>query len=390
MAVFFPNDTVCVNGICLSKSVVNLTPIEQMKGFFSGMFSTANWPERWYCGSWNGFQGWSFVIADTITFLSYFGIPIFLIYFSLKRSTESWPFKNLLLLFSFFIMSCGITHLLDAVMFWKPVYNFLVFTKILTAAISFATLMASIIESGRLLSLKSPSELKRIVEERTNALRSTNKLLIDEIVRRKASEHDLQTQLELNEKMFREMHHRIKNNLQVILNMLFLKTRDLDDNTRKLLKPLEQRISSISRLHDKLLQSNNSMKVNLRKLTVDILDSQIPNENIAVDTAIEIPGDVELDSETALHFGLILSEAYTNSNKHAFSESGKNVFKVAYHTETGKFTIADNGKGMGSSHESSESFGMGLIQTFVKAMGASLSIDSGEHGTVLHIIPDIH
>ncbi len=383
LTIFYPNDTVCFSGLCVSKPPIPGSPLGELNSFFSNLLKVSGRPARWYCGSWTGFEGWTFVIADIITFLSYFGIPSYLIFVLQRRKSKYIPFRVLLWLFSFFILFCGITHLLDAIIFWYPVYNLLILVKVFTAAISFSTLVAAVIESGRLLSLKGPEELKRLVEVRTQELNEVNKQLALEIETRKKYELELKNQLDLNKQMFVETHHRIKNNLQVILNMLDLRLRSLPPETSRSIKPVAMRILSISKLHDKLLQSDVGEKVNIKHFVYEIINSlsSVIDDDLDVNTRIDINEKITFLPDNALNFGLVISEIYMNSAKHAFKIGRENHFFIQISEDGGLIEIGDNGSGFDIRSINQGSFGMMLIDTFVNAMNGELEILSDEQGT---------
>ncbi|MBC7886992.1 MAG: GHKL domain-containing protein [Ferruginibacter sp.] len=106
--------------------------------FFKGIFSTSQWPARWHCGYWSGFHGWLYIISDLMIWTAYFLIPILIInYFTQKK--EKIRFKKVYLLFAAFILLCGTTHFLDAMMFWIPMYRFNGLVRLLTGIVSLMT-----------------------------------------------------------------------------------------------------------------------------------------------------------------------------------------------------------------------------------------------------------
>src|ERR1041384_4019190 len=111
----------CRTGVSLSKAGGDSLPA-QVWEFFRGLFSTTQWPPRWYCGSWSDFHGWLYIISDIVIWAAYFLIPVFLVRFILSR--KDFPFPKTIWLFVAFILFCGATHLIDALIFWVPVYRF--------------------------------------------------------------------------------------------------------------------------------------------------------------------------------------------------------------------------------------------------------------------------
>jgi chemotaxis family two-component system sensor kinase Cph1 len=112
--------------------------MKQIIEFFSGLFDTRSWPPRWHCGYWTDFHGWLYIASDLAIWLSYFLIPVIIIgYFSKKRKTIK--FHKVYFLFAAFILLCGTTHFMDAVMFWVPMYRLNALIQLITAAVSVLT-----------------------------------------------------------------------------------------------------------------------------------------------------------------------------------------------------------------------------------------------------------
>ena len=132
--------------------------------YFGGLLDTSRWPARWTCGDWNETEGWVYIISDIIIFLSYFSIPIMLLWYVREK-----PLGNLrwiVILFGTFISLCGITHLIDATLFWEPVYRLSGFTKVLTGLISMITAVVLGFVIPPALKFKSPKEMQEEIDER--------------------------------------------------------------------------------------------------------------------------------------------------------------------------------------------------------------------------------
>ncbi len=100
-------------------------------------FGTTPFPARWHCGDWSPALGWLHIVSDTLIFCAYTSIPLGLLWFASRRPNV--PLLPLLVLFSAFIFSCGLTHLFEAVIFWWPIYPAAGVMKGLTALISLVT-----------------------------------------------------------------------------------------------------------------------------------------------------------------------------------------------------------------------------------------------------------
>ncbi|MAT14583.1 MAG: hypothetical protein CMJ46_04855 [Planctomyces sp.] len=144
--------------------------------FFSKLLDTSDFPSRWNCGTWTSGHGWLHIISDLSTWGAYMAIPIVLVTFAFRRGKEI-PFSYIYLLFAAFIMACGTVHLLEAIIFWNPVYRLSGIVKLITALVSWATVFA----------------LLRIVPQAMElpGLKKTNAKLQREINRRIEAEKDL-------------------------------------------------------------------------------------------------------------------------------------------------------------------------------------------------------
>ncbi|MBI1314864.1 GHKL domain-containing protein [bacterium] len=106
------------------------------------LFETDLWPPRWRCGEWSDSLGWMHIISDCFVFSAYVAIPLVLAYFVLKRKDMVFP--RIFWLFAAFIFACGTTHLVEAIIFWQPIYRFAGLLKFLTAVVSWLTVAALI------------------------------------------------------------------------------------------------------------------------------------------------------------------------------------------------------------------------------------------------------
>jgi signal transduction histidine kinase len=111
-----------------------------MANVVSGLFDTTGFPARWHCGVWSEALGWLHIGSDVAIFSAYTAIPLVLAYFILRKPDV--PFPRVLWLFVVFIFACGFGHLLEAIIFWQPVYRLAGVVKLGTAVVSWATVVA--------------------------------------------------------------------------------------------------------------------------------------------------------------------------------------------------------------------------------------------------------
>jgi PAS domain S-box-containing protein len=193
------------------------------------------------------------------------------------------------------------------------------------------------------------------------------------------------------EVLIKEIHHRVKNNLQLISSIIYIKilalgksdVSDFLENTRK-------KIHSIALIHERLLQTNNLDKVEISDYLGKMLyDLQAAHDNTSMQLTIqaEIPKTV-FDLDTAIYCGLIVNELVTNAMKHAFKDRGEGTILVSLVKDGNTFIlqVRDDGITLPESIVPGHagSFGMQLIQIFAKQLGGAMEIIR-EKGTIFLI-----
>jgi len=167
-AVFLKPDSIC--SLCQNHKAVNKAQLSfggQFKEFFAKLFDTHDWPSRWHCGTWTDFHGWLYIISDLFIWAAYFAIPILLYRIVLKR--KDIPFLKVFWLFIAFILLCGLTHLVDAGMFWWPVYRISASVRFATAVVSVFTVFALYKIVPLINNLRTVEQLEFQIEERKRA-----------------------------------------------------------------------------------------------------------------------------------------------------------------------------------------------------------------------------
>lgn len=108
--------------------------------WIENLFDTSDFPPRWQCGNWSEALGWTYIGADLLIAGAYFAIPISILVYFQRRGKELY-FPALYWLFAAFILLCGIGHLVDATLFWRPWYRFSLLINLATALVSWATVI---------------------------------------------------------------------------------------------------------------------------------------------------------------------------------------------------------------------------------------------------------
>ncbi len=158
-----------------------------LANFFSKLFDTSDYPARWRCGNWSTGEGWLHILSDLGVWSAYLAIPLVLVFF--LRQRQDLPFRKIFLLFGAFILLCGTTHLMDAAVFWWPAYRLAGLIKLITAIVSWATVISLFSVLPEALKMRSPEELEREVAARRLAeeeLMQANSALEQRVERRTA------------------------------------------------------------------------------------------------------------------------------------------------------------------------------------------------------------
>ena len=197
------------------------------------------------------------------------------------------------------------------------------------------------------------------------------------------SEEAIRSSLREKETLLKEIHHRVKNNLQVIGSLLRLQARYLkDDEARAMFEESQNRVHSISLVHEKLYRAGDLGSIDfhdyLLSLTEGLTDSW-KGTGAPVHVAVEATG-VQLGVDTAIPCGLIVTELVTNALKHAFPNAASGSIRVAAVTGPEgwlKLTVQDDGIGMPESLDfhRSGSLGLELVGSLVRQLGAKVEIE---------------
>ena len=203
-----------------------------------------------------------------------------------------------------------------------------------------------------------------------------------DITELKQTEEQLKASLMEKDVLLRELHHRVKNNLQLIISMLNMQMRQIENNeTKDILIDLKNRIYSMAVVHENLYESDNFTKINftryIKKLITAIFSSyKIDQKRVEFNIKAD---NIELGIEESIYSGLIINEIVLNALKHAFigRDTGKVDIKI-YKKIDGNIVVMvnDNGVGMPKGSYKKNSFGLKLISILVKQLGAVLTIDS--------------
>ena len=128
-----------------------------------GIFDSSGFTPRWSCGLWSPLLGWTHIVADLLIFAAYFAIPLSLVLIVRKRRDA--PYPGLLALFATFILCCGTTHLIEAIIFYEPVYRLSAIVKVATAIVSLLTAFVLIRALPAMLSAPASLRERAVLQE---------------------------------------------------------------------------------------------------------------------------------------------------------------------------------------------------------------------------------
>ncbi len=210
-----------------------------------------------------------------------------------------------------------------------------------------------------------------------------------DITERKQAEEKIMSSLREKELLLREIHHRVKNNLQILTSLISFQIKeDNEPRINQILSECKDRIKTIAIIHEKLYQTKDFSSIEVRKLIADIAGSlvySLRDTGNRTDLILNIQ-DISVGIDIAIPLGLIVNEIVSNSIKHAFSSDMKGEIFVDFHAQNEEFVlnVHDNGIGFPEDFdiEKSDSLGMYLIYTLAEQLGGSADITSNNGTTV--------
>lgn len=193
----------------------------------------------------------------------------------------------------------------------------------------------------------------------------------------KAQKEDITKKNEEKKVLLKEIHHRVKNNLQVVNSLLKFQSREIEDEKiLGMFEKAQKRVLSMAMLHEKLYRSDDLKNINIKDhftiLIEDLVKNYAVNKKISLDIDIDEIQNIGIETLTSL--GLIISELITNSLKHAFKNTDEGTIIVSFKQVNGSYmlTIGDDGEGFVPANESS-GLGTKLTQIFIKQLNGTIT-----------------
>ena len=234
-------------------------------------------------------------------------------------------------------------------------------------------LFASVLEMMILLMTERAAAIQRVVEQRTAQLRDA---------------------LKEKETLLQEIHHRVKNNLQVISSLISIQMRRAGPGfSQGALQECQTRVQAIALVHEQLYQSRDYSRVPFAQYARSLASNVFRvADALHEDVRLELEvGEVELAVDKAIPCGLILNELITNALKHAFSQERRGTVRVELEqTASGRVRLAvkDSGVGLPADFDirQSNTLGMQLMRTLAEQLSASLEVRRAAPGTSFELV----
>ncbi len=213
-----------------------------------------------------------------------------------------------------------------------------------------------------------------------------------DITERKIAEEKIRASLQEKEVLLKEIHHRTKNNMQIISSLLNIQSKLVrDEEDRDLFRESQQRVRSMALIHEKLYQSDDLSRINfsryLETLVTELFRAyQISGKEIKLKTDIT---ETHLDVNIAITCALIINELVSNSLKYAFPEGRKGTIHIKFHRDKrGKYTLSVRDTGVGIPQEITlekiETLGLQLVTMLTKQLNGTVELQR-EKGTTFTI-----
>ena len=233
-----------------------------------------------------------------------------------------------------------------------------------------------------------------LIDHRTGKLKGVIEYVRD-ITEQKKAQDALLASLKEKESLLKEIHYRVKNNMQIISSLLHLQAQHLKDpEAAEALKQCQSRIRAMALVHERLYREENLAKIDFQEyaeqLLVHLFQAFLPrSKNISFSLQIEAP---PLTIEIAIPLGLITTELVTNSLKHAFSPGQTGEILVSLRKEENNLVlkVSDNGKGL--PEEIPEKFGLEIVRLLTAQLSGTFKMQSrsgkGTEAEVIFPFPD--
>ena len=206
--------------------------------------------------------------------------------------------------------------------------------------------------------------------------------ILRDITEHVAAEEKIRSSLREKEVLLKEIHHRVKNNLQVVASLLGLQSRSAaDEHTRRMLLESQNRVHTMALLHECLYQSHNLSQIDfpdyIRQLVSHLYHSyEIQTGHVRLETKLD---QLYLDLDAAVACGLIINELVSNSLKYAFPDGRQGVIRIELTADANhmaRLIVADNGVGHAGHPDlaHAKTLGLRLVRTLAEQLGGTIEL----------------
>lgn len=202
-------------------------------------------------------------------------------------------------------------------------------------------------------------------------------------LRKRSSEKKIIESLHEKEVMLKEIHHRVKNNLQIISSLLELQSLQIkDDETRHIFMDSQSRVKSMALVHEKIYQSEDLSSINYKEYIDQLAEYlftsyDLPNVRYSIES-----DEINMPIDSAIPAGIIINELISNSLKHAFPDGRDGHISITLKNEHDfvVLTVADDGIGMkpGTNLEKSTSLGLELVHALTQQLHANVKLECSQ------------
>ncbi|HTX73487.1 MAG TPA: PAS domain S-box protein [Rectinemataceae bacterium] len=207
--------------------------------------------------------------------------------------------------------------------------------------------------------------------------------IMQDVSARKARDAELQAMLAEKDLLLREVHHRVKNNLQVVSSLLSLNSEKIrDGDAAQVFAESQAQVRTIALVHEALYMSQNLSRIDFRGYIEDLVHGILSTQNRS-NVRIQIEGEpMHIGIDKAIPAGLLVNELVTNAYKHAFADGRSGLIRIAIRSlDSGlaELSVEDDGVGLSADVdlEGASTLGLKLVSSLALQVGGQLSLGSG-------------
>lgn len=196
----------------------------------------------------------------------------------------------------------------------------------------------------------------------------------------------LQEKNEEKSVLLREIHHRVKNNLQVITSLLRLQSEDIvEEEYKEMYSETINRVIAMSMIHDRIFESPDLAKIDLEHYIQELLKELVYSNTVSTKIDLSVSSNLKhITAKSLVPIALIFNELITNSIKHAFAEREQGKIDVIIHSANGQLTVQYKDDGQWKNPESKGSLGLELIDSLTSQLNGEMVLDRNDDSTVFN------